>query len=803
MAGLWRDDVYQAVRSVRRHARISAAVVMTLGAALGAALAVAAVVDAVLLRPLPFPDPDRVVLLWNTGPQLPANVRAISFQDLEDWRTSATSLDALSGYTPVSATLTGRGEPRRIDGMRVARDFDRVLGVRAMRGRLFTADDFLAASAPIVLTAPFWRREFGGRDDAVGQTILLDDRPRTIVGVLADQGMPFPTTAHQFWTPLAPRPGAPWESSRGTGWLNGIGRLRPDVTLSAGQAELTSIARALADRFPASNKDRQAIAVRPLKDELVAQTRAALWLVAAAVCALLLVAYGNVVHLLVAHVVVRQREFAVRHALGATAGRLARQVGIEAFALGLAAVALGLAIAPRLIEVFAALPASALPRQGEIAIGPAILRWAPWLLLVTTGVIAWPHARLAMRSVAPIAASARVAGQRGDRRVRQMLIATQVALSVVLLLAGGLFVRTLMALESVDTGFSSEDVLTMQVTPSRSLAPSAGATMAFYQSALDEIGAIPGVEAVSASTGVPFVVAGWTFSISAKAASGERRQLVRVNVASPGYFDALRVPILAGRPMTVDEHRGGADVIVVSRSVARLLFGDADAVGRTLDYSGRRWTIVGEVPDLRQRRLEDAEAPEVYLPWHNAGQRPQAIAVRASGSAGASIRDLVARRLRDIDPGVTLAEVGRLEDRVAETLAPQRFRATLLASLAALASMLSLFGVYSVTAFAVATQAREQAIRVALGETSASARLRVVGASLRPALAGAVLGVAAAWMAGRFVESFLFEVRATDPRFLTAVPIVLVSLTILAAWLPASRLAHLNPAVVLRDGERA
>lgn len=579
--------------------------------------------------------------------------------------------------------------------------------------------------------------------------------------------------------------------------MNAIGRLGGGVAMRDAEAELTAIARTLAGDHPASNAERQGVALRPLKDDLVAQSRPAVWLVMAAVATLLLVAYGNVVHLLVAHAVVRQREFSVRHALGASSKRLVGHVGIEASILGLGAAALGLAIAPGLLQVFSALPASALPRQDEIAVGAA-LRWMPGLLALTTLVIALPHARLASRASSPVAAATRIAGQRGDRRVRHLLIGGQVALPVVLLLAGTLFVRTLAALESVETGFSSAGVLTLQATPSRTLAPSADATLQFHRSALDAIRGIPGVEAASASTAAPFVLSGWSFSLSATDATGEHRQLVRVNVASPGFFDALRVPILSGRAMTEDEQRGGADVVVISRSVARLLFGGADAVGRTFDYSGRRWAVVGVVPDLRQRRLEDPDAPEIYLPWHNAGQRPQVIVVRAQ-APNAALRGLIAERLRAIDPGVTIAEVAALEDRVGATLAPQRFRALLLAGLASIASLLALFGVYSVTAFAVATQAREQAIRVALGETRRRAQRRVVGGSVRPALAGAALGIAVAWTAGRFVETFLFEVRANDPWLLATVPAALLACTLLAAWVPAARGARLDPVAALRD----
>jgi hypothetical protein len=308
---------------------------------------------------------------------------------------------------------------------------------------------------------------------------------------------------------------------------------------------------------------------------------------------------------------------------------------------------------------------------------------------------------------------------------------------------------------------------------------------------------MPGVEAVSASTSVPFVISGWSYGVTSKDDPQKRTQIVRVTVASPDHFQALRVPMLAGRAMTEDEHRGSAgDAVVISRTLARLLFGGGDAVGQMVDYSKRQWRIVGVVPDVRQGRVSTAEVAELYMPWHNAGQRPQALVVRASGDP-APLASAIAARARAIDPSATIATVSTLDDRVRSVLAPQRFRAGLVTTLALMAVLLSAFGVYSVTAFGVATQAREQAIRIALGESRAQARRRVIVAAVRPAAIGAAAGVAAAWASGRFVEAMLFEVQSHDPLVLTAVPLAILLLTIIAAWVPASRAARQNPTSVL------
>jgi predicted permease len=794
----WTADARQALRGLRRKPRVPAALGATLGLALAAALATFAAVDAVLLRPLPFVDPDRIVALWSTGPSLPATVRAVSFQDLEDWRRESSGLSAVSAFTPVSHTLTGRGDARRIEGVRVGLDFDRVLGIRAVAGQLFTADDFHpGATDVIVLTDAFWRREFGASPSAIGQTLMLDDRPRRIVGVLPPMPMPFPAVAHDFWSPLMPRQGAPWESSRATGWIDGVGRVRAGVSLSEAKNELDGIVRALAAQYPDSNRDRVAAGVQPLQDQLVATARPALLLVAAAVVALLLVAFGSGVHLLVAQNSVRRREFAMRHALGAGPARLRRQALAEAAMLTLGAVSIAMALAPALLSAFAALPDSALPRREEMAISSAAPRWLPVALAVTFIVIAWPLTRLAVRAPSADVGSTRVAGRRGDRRVRHVLVAAQAAMAVVLLAGSVLFVRTLKALESVDLGFSASGVLTLQPTPSRTFAPSARQTMEFYRELLDSVRSMPGVQAVSASTSVPFVISGWSYGVTSKDDPQQRRQLVRVTVASPDHFQALRVPILAGRAMSEDEHRGSAgDAAVISRTLARLLFGDTDAVGQLVDYSNRQWRVAGIVPDLRQGRVTTADVAELYMPWHNAGQRPQALVVRATGET-APLAAAIAARARAIDPAATIAGISTLGERVRSVLAPQRFRAGLVTTLAAMAVLLSVFGVYSVTAFGVATQAREQAIRIALGESRPQARRRVIVAAVRPAAIGAAAGVAAAWAGGRFVEAMLFEVQAHDPVVLTAVPLAIVLLTVIAAWAPASRAAREDPTRVL------
>lgn len=790
-------EVRHAFRSLTRHAHTSTLVVTTLGLASAAALASVVVLDAVVLTPLPYPAADRVVRLWNTGPNLPAGVKAISFQDLEDWRRSSSSLAALSASTAISATLTERGDPRRLEGMRVAVDFDRVFGLRPVVGRLFTAEDYApGAEAVIVVSHDFWRREFSDAVSLDNQHLMLDGRPRRIVGVLPREAATYPVAPSQFWMPLVPRESARWESSRATGWIDAVGRLRDGVTLAEAAHELSSIAAALAATYPDSNGARQAMAVSSLQEELVGRARPALILVAAATLALLLVAFGNVLNVLLAHGVGRRVEFAVRHALGAGPERLRRHAATEALLLSAATVTLGLVLTPLMLQALQWLPDAAVPRRGEIRILPGALAWATLLFAVTAVAIGWPMVRSTTRSATlGIGASARITGSRVERRTRHALVATQVGLSVVLILVGVLFVQTLYRLESTPLGFVPEQILTLQATPSRTAAPNGARTVAFYREVMDRVRALPGVSHVAASTHVPFVATGWAFNVAAHDGPTTARHIVRVAVASEEYFETLGARIVDGRALTADEQRQGENVTVISERLARLMFGDRRAVDQTIDYSDRPWRVAGVVADTRARVDAPADAT-MYLPWHNAGPRAQVLLVKTTGVAGQL--DAIRSHIREVDPLATVSEAGLLEDRVARTLAPQRFRAGLLSGLAVLAALLAVLGAYSVTTFAVVSQRREQAIRLALGERVGEAKRRVVLASVRPAAIGVTAGLAAAWYASQFIDRFLFESSTRDVRLL-AVPAVVLAIVVIAALLPSARLSRLDPATVFRE----
>ena len=791
----WRD----AARWLLRHRRLTAVCVFTLAVATSTAVTGGIIAHRVILRGLPFPASDRIIALWNTGPTLPAGVRAVSFQDLEDWRARSTSLHALSGETRTTYTLSGRGEPRLLEAARVARDFDRVLGIAPAAGRFFEPGHYEVGSHTVVmLTHAFWQREFGGSPEAVGRHLTLDSRPHEIVGVLPPMPTPVPSYAHDVLVPLIARPGVTWENSRGTAWLTAIGRLRSDVSTDRAREELSAIAAALQREHPGSNRERAAIGVNRLQDEIVGDSAQPLALLAAAVAAVLLVACANLTNLLLTYAARRKREFAVRLALGADRQTVVKQIAAEALLLAGVGVGVGAALVPMWLRAFVALYPGQLPRAGELAFGPEAAGAAALLAVAGALLLALPQVRLlANRGLtAEVRHGARVTSSRGERRTRNALVALQVAFCVVLLTGGIVFVRTLTSLAGIDPGFRREGVLTFSVSPSPAKFGGAAQTAAFFRDLVASLRTLPDVQHVAAATAVPFVSRGWQFSIENRRSPGDTRTLVGVSVVSPEYFEALGMRLREGRLFDAAEHNpAAAPVVILNDSLASLLFPDGGAAGRTVPYDGER-LIVGVVGGTR-RRMGDRAAPELYMPWHNAGRAPQRVILRAAGDPMALL-PAVRARVHALDADTPIANIDRLDDVVEQSLGAQRFRAAVVALLATVALALAALGVYSVTALTVAMQERENGVRRALGEPPRQAARRIVTRALRPAIMGLVAGTAVVMLLARSIQAFLYETSARDPVVLAAVGAALMLVAVAASIGPARRALRLDPASTLR-----
>jgi putative ABC transport system permease protein len=787
-------DLMQAARFVRRHPGMSFAVVSTLTIAFAATLAAYAIIDAVLLAPLPFPSADRIVTVRATGPTLSRGVRSSSRPDVEDWRERSRTFTTLSAYTPEQYRLTNRGEPRSVDAVRVMAELDRVFGLKPLVGRVFEPADFTNGSAPVaILTYGFWVGEFGKSPEAIGQTLRLDNRDYEIVGILPDAGMHVPPGPHQMWVPLIPREEAFWEHSRGTGWLFAVGRLRDGVTIEQADADLTVVARQLAAQYPDSNRPKTEAELTPLRTELVGPVAPMLQLLGAALATVLIIGCANIGSLLAASAAARTREFAVRSAIGAGGLQLARQITGETLLLcGVSATAAA-AISPLFVRAFLSLYPNPLPRavqdQGILAAAvPATI-----LALAVSCLLALPQMlqvrRISIR--AEMSGMSRATASRGQRIGRAALVGLQVALSFVLITAGVSFIRTVRALSDVDNGYQPDGVLVFTVAPPPTQT-SADGSLNFYAGIVQALREIPGVRAAASAVGVPMTSAGWRFGIRPAGASSD--VLVSVNLTSPGYFDALGIHLLEGRLLTPEEQRRGAGVAVVNEPLARVLGGQV--IGRKFPYSNTTWEIVGVIDGVRSVRPRDEPMPELIIPWHMAGRRPQAIVLRAQVDPISLLPEIRARVQR-VDPTAPLNDVARLDDRLREAAGLDRFRAAMLAALAGIAVILAGLGAYSITAFSVARRTREYGIRIALGERPRSVGRRALAAAGVPAAAGIVTGAAASLAGAWWIQSFLYGVSASAPSTLIGTAVLLFIIAMAAAVPSARRAAAIDPVLAL------
>ena len=786
-------DLSQGARFLRRHPAISLTVVATLAVAFSVTLAAYSIIHAVILAPLPFQSPDKIVRVRVTGPTIARGVRSSSRPDFEDWRQRSSSFTALAAYTNQQYRLTGRGEPREAETVRVTSDLHAVFGLGPALGRMFHDSDFHPGSQRVaIITHAFWVSEFAQSPSVLGQMLRLDDSAYEIVGVLPDVGMQTPSDQHQIWIPLIAREGVFWESSRGTGWLTVIGRVRDDVTLEQAVADLSSVATNLAREYPDTNRGKTDAELSPLRDDLIGPVAPMLQLLAAALGAVLIIGCANIGSLLAASAANRNREFAVRSAIGAGRLHLARQIAGETLLLSVAAAVVAFAAFPLLVRAFVALYPNPLPREVPTGISISMIVPAVGLALTVTALLVFPQLlRVGRLRASGDLTGTRTISSRGARASRGLLVALQVALSFVLIAAGVSFVRTVSRLYNVDTGYRPEGVLVFNVNPSPTQT-SGEAALLFYDQVVQAIRDLPGVTAAGSAVAVPMTSYGWQFGIRSQGTTID--VLVGVNLASTGYFDALGVRLRQGRLLTRDEQLRGTNVAMVNEPLARVLGGAP--VGSKFNYSGRSWEIVGVIDGVRHVRPRDEPRPELIIPWHIAGRRPQAVVVRAQGDP-LSLLSAIRARVQAIDPTAPLSDVARLDDRLRDAVGLERFRAIMLATLASIAVVLAALGAYSVTAFSVARRSREYGIRLALGERPASVGRRAMTTAILPAMLGVIAGAAITLAGARWVQTFLYGVSASDVTTITGTALSLMAIAVIAAWPSARRAATIDPVLAL------
>jgi predicted permease len=793
------QDLRYALRTLKQSPGFTLAVVLTLALGIGANSALFTLVNAVLLRPLPYPDAERIVSISSTnrhGDMTVADAPSIAY-----WSEHAHTFEALAAYSPDGANFSSGTEPERLQGGQVTADFFRAIGVHPALGRAFPEEAARpGAERTVILGDALWRRAFAADPAVLGRAVQLDGRDYTVVGIMPP-GFDFPERA-EFWRPIA----LPTGGTEVFYYLLTLGRLRPGVALEAAQRELTELRRAAGDALPAVLRGPD-VGVRALTlhERLHGDLRPALFVLFATVGCVLLIACANVANLLLARATTRRRELAVRAALGASRGRLMRQLLVESLVLALAGGALGLLVPVYALDLFLALAPTQLAQVPGIAVDRTVLGFALALSLLTGLVFGLAPAFAASRTRlqdALKAGSAAAGGRRG--RSRQLLVAAQLALALVLLIGAALFAKSFVTFRAVDPGFRAEGVLKATLSLPRARYPDAAAWSAFHRTLLERMRALPGVESATISAVIPLSGYQMTgpFGPKVEGATDERITIASGNVGA-GYFATFGIPLLAGREFNDQDQPGTPPVVVLSESLARLAFpalaAPGDAVGETFTWSDEAYTVVGVVGEVRQRPGAASPLPMAFTSFTQDGTSSYATLALRTRTDPRTLIPALQQVVREIDPEQPLFAVRTLGEELDREVAPRRFNALLLGSFAALALLLAASGLYALIAYLVAQRTREIGIRIALG----AERRAVLGLVLREgmllAAGGIVLGLAGAFALTRLVASMLFRVGTTDPVVFMAVPLVLAAVAALASWVPARRAARVDPMVALRS----
>jgi putative ABC transport system permease protein len=797
-----RQDAVHALRQLRRAPAFTAVALLTLILAIAANTAIYSAVSAVLLRPLPYPDAGRLVVLWAAADDQKRNL--VSYPDLQEWRARNRTLADIGVARTQSVNYTGADRPDRLIGCFVTANTLRLLGARAAVGRLFTDDETAAAgdARVAVLSHAAWESRFGADPGVIGRTIVLNGRPHVVIGVTA-ASYADPFGPPEVWIRVTSAPNVDW-LTRDNPAFWAVGLLRPGVTSAQANTDLSAIAKALAAEFPATNAGVDA-SVIPLREFLVGNTRPALLMLLGFVVLILLIACANIANLQLARSTSRRRELSLRAALGAGRGRLVRQLLTENLVLAAIGGVCGILVARWAIVALVAAAPGGLPALGPVELDGPVLFFSAAITVGAGLLFGALPARWAARAGLADALQTRTgdgaAPGRGDART--IFVAVQLALCIVLLVGAGLLTRSLARIRQVPLGFEPDRLLTAEFRLPASKYGNDTVIAQFAEQALERIRAVPGIRSAALLGSVPLSGNWATTSYlpegQAPPADGVP-PTTQVNFVSEGFFGTMGMPVLRGRDFTPADRAGSAPVALVGEELARRAWPGRSPIGERLRVLGPPEfvaTVVGVVGNVRQFTVSEPPTPQLYLAK---AQNPgifSSVVARTDGDPDA-LGDALLGAIWSVDPDQPVWKIRSMESLVARDLAPQRFTAVLCGSFAALALLLAMVGVYGVMSYAVAQRTREIGIRMALGAGRSEVERMVLWRGLRIIAVATVLGLAAAYGAARLIASQLFGVPPTDPVTFAAVPFGLAAVAMVACWLPARRAARVDPVVALQ-----
>ena len=795
-------DLKFALRQLLKNPGFTAVAVLTLAVGIGATTAVFSIVDAVLLKPLPYDQPGQLVQVWEAPG--PGRRNWVSPGAFLDWREHGKVFADISLLENRELNLTGEGKPERINGVAMSANGLKILRAQPVLGRVFAAEEDQPGKDQVVmLSHGFWQRRFGGETSIVGRTIRLNDQSHTVIGVMAPIELPWGGT--DFIVPMAVRPGD--VNQRASHWLRVFGRLKPGETVERATAEMSAVVAQLRSLYPAHKQD-WGVAIVPLHEQITGDARPTLLVLFGAVGFLLLIACGNVANLLLAKSTARQKEMAVRAALGASRWRIVRQLLTESTLLSLVGALLGVLLAFWSIGAIRSLDAVNLPRAQELGLDLRVLGFAVLMSLfagVAFGLMPALHTtRTALNDMLKDGARASAAGPRN--RVRGGLIVAEVSLSLVLLFGAGLLLNSFVRLSHVPPGIDPRNVLTMQVTLPEKKYPDAARRVDFFERTLERISTLPGVEAAGVIGRMP--VAGGsgdtTFTIVGRSDAPTIGHGIDFDFCTPDYFRAAGIPLRKGRFFAWSDQAGSPRVVLINEALARQHFPDQDPLRQRIHldvFTGKideGWEIVGVVGDVRQRGLGNNARPCVYRPQAFSFQGSGNLLVRTTG-APLALAETVRMAVLEADPDQPVANLRTMEQVLAGSMAQRRFILLLLGGFAGTALLLAGIGLYGVIAYTVSQRTREIGIRMALGASRRNVLNLVLCAGMKLVGIGIVLGGVAALGLTRVLAKLLYGIEPTDPATFACVALLLLLVTLFASWLPARRAARVHPLEALRS----
>jgi predicted permease len=803
------QDVRHAFRLMRQAPGFTLAVVLALALGIGANSAVFSVVNGVLLRPLPFAEPDRLVRIFGNFHANGLERIPVSVPEYLDYRELPKALGSIAAYDINDVTLTGQDTPERLSAVNATASLLTTLGVRPALGRNFTEQEEIPGQDRVaLLTHRLWRGRFGANPNILGTTLSIDGAPFTVVGVLPE-GFDY-LRGVDLYMPLAPPAEMRTPSYRGRRFLELVARLAPGVTLEAAQRDMDRVAGEMMTTHPGNYPGfaRWAISVVSMEEQTVGGVRSTLWVLLGAVGFVLLIACTNVANLLLARAAARGREISIRAALGAGRRRLVTQFLTESLLLALTGGALGLLLAMWGMDALMALIGDGLPRASEVGLDARVVLFTGGVSVLTGLLFGLVPALQASRADlhGALREGARGTGGKSSGRARAMLVVSQVALALVLLVGAGLFVRSFLALQAVDAGFEPRGVLTARLSLPSDRYPEGSQRVAVMRDFLTRAQAVPGVEAAGLVNILPLTFHGDTsFDVEGKPYVPGQPPMpaVEYRTATPDYLRILRVPLLRGRMLAESDGPDAPHAVVINETMAKVIWPGEDALGKRVrlhrnDKRESPWvTVVGIVGDVREWGLDLPARPTAYYSLMQQAPSSAALVVRTRLRPEALLASLQTE-LRSVDRDLPLFDVALLEQVVDGSVSQRRFSMLLLLLFAGVAVVLASLGIYGVIAYSVTQRHRELGIRMALGARQVDVLNLVVGQGMRLSLVGVGIGLALSLVLGRLLSALLYGVKAHDPLTFLGVAAMLAGVALLASWLPARRAARVDPAITLR-----